>query len=477
MTPIARPARRRLTGKQIFQRVGGAVAVIAFLIPWVFEFEGLSPEGHRVLSIMLLAVVLWVTEAIPLHATAAVIIFLEILTISSQGVMPLSEGFEAPSQRTFYTCLADPVLMLFLGGFFLADGAAKFDLDRNLARVLLRPFGASPSMILLGLMMITALFSMFMSNTATTATMMAVVIPVIAQLPPGDRMRTGFALAIPVAANIGGIGTPIGTPPNAIALGALANAGIAIGFVQWMIMAIPFMVVILLAAWLLLARMFRSSEQSVTLTIESEFDTRLSAKVFYMTFAITILLWLTENLHGMSSSVVGFFPVVIMLSTRIFTTKDMQSIQWHILWLLAGGIALGVGLGRTGLDAWLVGLVDWQSLSAFAVTAALALMALLLGSFISHTATANLLVPIGMSLAASDAVAVSPVLAAVFIAIGASLAMSLPVSTPPNAIAMSTGTISVSQMAIVGVTIGIFGYALFLLFAPWLWNLLGVMPG
>jgi sodium-dependent dicarboxylate transporter 2/3/5 len=452
------------------------VALAAFLIPWVVHFPDLSVPGHRIFSVFLLAIVLWVTEAIPLHATAAIIILLEILFISDKALLPVPEGFTLPSYRTFFATLADPILMLFLGGFFLADGASKYDLDRNLARVMLRPFGKRPKMILLGLMLITALFSMFMSNTATTATMMAVVIPVIAQLPPGDRMRAAFALCIPVAANIGGIGTPIGTPPNAIALGALAKAGITIRFVQWMIMAIPFMIVILAGAWILMSLVFKSTEKEVNLVIESKFNTSRPALIFYATFIVTVLLWLTESLHGVSSSVVGFFPVAVLLATRVFTTKDMQKIQWHVLWLVAGGIALGTGVGASGLDRWLIGLVSWESMSPLILTAMLAFAALLTGTFISHSATANLLVPIGMSLAASPAVAISPVLAGVFIAIGSSLAMALPISTPPNAIAISTGAVETRDMARVGIVIGLFGWLLFVLLSPTLWSILGVMP-
>ncbi len=366
--------------------------------------------------------------------------------------------------------------MLFLGGFFLADGAAKFDLDRNLARVLLKPFGTSPRKIMLGLMLITAVFSMFMSNTATTATMMMVVLPVIHNLRSDDRLRVGLALCIPIAANVGGIGTPIGTPPNAIALGALLKAGINIGFLQWMIMAVPFVVILLLIAWGLLLVLFPSKEKAIELKIESRFATSWSAKVFYVTAAATIILWLTEKLHGMSSSVVGFVPVVVLLSTRVFTTKDLQSIQWHVLWLVAGGIALGAGVGASGLDVWLIGLVAWEQVPAGMLVAVLALVALVFSTFISNSATANLLVPIGITLALSPTVELSPGMAGVFIALGASLAMALPVSTPPNAIAVSTGTVRTKDMALVGVLTGAIGLLIFVLAAPTVWRMLGVMP-
>ncbi len=468
----------RLTRGQRFGLLAAGLLLIFPLAAWYLgtPLPGLSEAGHRILAVFLMAIVLWVTEAVPLHATAAIIILLEILLISDKAVMALPAGFQPTTFRSFFATLADPILMLFLGGFFLADGAAKFDLDRNLAGVLLKPFGSAPRMIMLGLMLITALFSMFMSNTATTATMMMVVIPVIQRLPAHDRMRAGLALCIPVAANIGGIGTPIGTPPNAIALGALAKAGIHIGFLQWMIMAIPFMLVILAFAWVLMQFAFRSNTPAIDLRLQSNFATGFAAKIYYVTAACTILLWLTEKLHGMSSSIVGFVPVVVLLATRVFSSKDMQNIQWHVLWLVAGGIALGVGVGASGLDRWLVGLVNWENLSAGMLVGVLALAALAMGSFISHSATANLLVPLGVSLALSPAVDLSPALAGVFIAIGSSLAMALPISTPPNAIATATGMVRTRDMALVGIIVGLVGWGLFVFTAPTVWRLLGVFP-
>lgn len=473
MTLIKRPVRMSLKGK-LTRPIGLVLGAIVFVLPYVVQLEGLSVAGHRIFSVFLLAIVLWVTEAIPLHATAALIILLEILLISDKALSALPAGFEAPAFSTFFAALAHPVLMLFLGGFFLADGAAKFRLDKNMARVLLHPFGDSPRRIMLGLMLITAMFSMFMSNTATTATMLAVVLPVIATLEPGDRLRTGLALAIPVAANIGGIGTPVGTPPNAIAVGSLADAGISISFVQWMVMAVPMMLVILLIAWYVLVRLFPAQKKVLKLKIDATFDTSLPAKVFYATFALTVGLWMTEPLHGISSYIVGFLPVVILLSTRVFSTRDLQSIQWHVLWLVAGGIALGIGVNASGLDLWLVGLVGWESIGPALLILTLAVVALLLSTFISNSAAANLLIPIGLSLALSDAVAGQPALAAFFIAVGSSLAMALPVSTPPNAIAFSTGAVTTRDMAVAGSIIGVVGLVLYVFVAPLLWDVMGV---
>jgi solute carrier family 13 (sodium-dependent dicarboxylate transporter), member 2/3/5 len=458
------------------QRAGLALAPLAFLAPLAAGVPGLDPAGERMLAVFLLAIVLWVTEAIPLHATAAVIIGLEIVLVSDQALFALPAGFVAPGFATFYSALAHPVLMLFLGGFFLADGAAKFSLDRNLAAVLLRPFARSSRMTMLGLMLITASLSMFMSNTATTATMIAVVVPVVASLPAEDRTRTGLILSIPVAASVGGLGTPVGTPPNAIALGALADAGVPITFLGWMVLAVPFMAVTLVVAWLLLDRLYLGSRARLTLDLEARFERSRPAMIFYATFVGTIVLWLSEPFHGVPSTVVGFVPVVVLLSTRTFSADDLRRVRWDVLWLVAGGLALASGVAATGLDGWMVGLVDWAVLSPAVLLIVLAIVAVTMSTLISNSATANLLLPLGLALAASDAIEISPLVLGVIIAVGCSLAMALPVSTPPNAIAYSTGLVRTRDLAITGVIIGGVGITLFVVVGTRVWAALGLVP-
>lgn len=456
-------------------QLGGIIAAVVVLVgPMLVEVPGLSEAGERVLGIFLMAVVLWVTEAIPLFATAALIIFLQILLISDQAIWSLPQGDPITAYADFFATLAHPVLMLFLGGFFLAEGANKYALDRTLARVLLRPFGRRPASIALGIMLITAAFSMFMSNTATTATMLAVVLPVIATFEPTDRFRAGLVLAVPIAANVGGIGTPVGTPPNAIAVGSLADAGIDISFAKWMGLAVPLVVVLLVVAWQVIVRLFPTSREEVEIDIEGDFDRSPGALVLYAVFALTIGLWLTEPLHGITSSVVGFVPVVVLLVTGVFGSRDLQAMPWHVLWLVAGGIALGIGVTASGLDQWIIDQVSWEGLAAGILAGALALTALLMSTVISNSAAANLLIPIGLTLALSPAVDVDPVAAGFFIAVGASLAMALPVSTPPNAIAYSAGTVSTRDLAVVGGIVGAIGWLLFVFVGPLLWSFAGL---
>lgn len=450
------------------------VAAVVFLIPLIFEFDGLSPAGHRMFAIFLVAIVLWVAEPIPLFSTAVLIIMLEILMISDQALVDLPAAFEPRAFRDYYAALADPVLLLVLGGFFLAMGSSRFRLDKAMGRLLLSPFGDSPSRIMLGLMLITGAFSMFMSNVATTATMMAVVLPVVAALPETDRLRVGMVLAIPFAANIGGMGTPVGTPPNAIAIGQLTGSGLSISFGKWMLMALPGVVVLILITWWLLRRMFPSETKTIAMKIEGEFDRSREARIFYGVFVITVLLWMTESFHGVTSSIIGFIPVVVLLVTGVLKEKDLQNVQWHVLWLIAGGIALGRGIVDSGLDEWVIGLISWESLGTTVILGVFAAATLALSTVMSNSASANLLIPLGISLAMSGTVDVDPLIVGFMIAMGASLAMALPISTPTNAVAYSSGLIKTGDMAKTGILIGVIGLFIYLILSPILWSALGV---
>ena len=467
--PAGRSGREpALTRRQV---VGLVLGAVMFLAPLLVDVPGLEDMGERMLAIFLLAIVLWVTEAIPLVATAVLVIALEILLVSNQALLPVPG--DATKYSAFLGALANPVIILFLGGFLIADGAEKYRLDKNLAAVLIRPFTGSARTTVLGLMVITAMLSMFMSNTATTATMFAVIIPILGALP-ADRARAGLALSIPVAANVGGIGTPVGTPPNAIALGALEEAGYDVSFLDWMIMAVPLMVMILVGAWLLICVLLLPGGLKVELDMRAQWHTDRRALTFYVIAAATILAWMTESLHGVSANVVGFLAVAALLVTQVMGAKDLGRLSWPVLWLVAGGIALGDGVGATGLDAWILGLFGWDAMPAFVVIIVMGMLGLAMSNVISHSAASNLLIPLAMGLA-TGIDGLEPVTIAVVLALACSLGMSLPISTPPNAIAYATGEVTTADMAKVGVVVGVVGAALLVLLMPPLWSALGLI--
>jgi sodium-dependent dicarboxylate transporter 2/3/5 len=450
-------------------------SLIAFGIPLLILFipigwipiEALTVPGHRVIALFVMAALCWVLEPIPIFATSVLVITLELILISDKGLILFTQGLESDllSHREIMATFASPIIMLFLGGFFLAIAATKYRLDQNLARVLLKPFGTDPKAVMFGLMVITAVFSMFMSNTATTAMMLSILAPVLMVFNENDKGKTAFALSIPVAANVGGIATPIGTPPNAIALKYLTGPD-AVSFSQWIAFGLPFVILLLLLGWVLLVYLFPISTPRITLDMKGKFLKTPQAITVYVTFVLTLLLWLTDFLHGMNAYVVALVPVAIFTATGILGKEDLKKVSWEVLWLVSGGIALGVGLEKTGLASGLVASIPFDGLSVMVLTMAFSILTLLMANFMSHTATANLLLPIVAALCTSlDGIeafggAKAMILTVTF---AASLGMSLPISTPPNALAHATGYVRTNDMAVIGTILGILGLVLTIL--------------
>jgi len=428
-----------------------------------FGIVGLTLVEQRVIAIFVLATLCWVLEPIPIYATSLLIIVAELLIISDKGLwftkVASPELGHLVSYKTIMGTFSSPIIMLFLGGFFLAIAATKYRLDINLARVLLKPFGKSPKYVMLGLMMITAIFSMFMSNTATTAMMLSILTPVLALFARDDLGKVAFALSVPVAANIGGIATPIGTPPNAVALKYLVGEN-SISFGQWMVFGVPFVVVMLFLAWLLLTTLFPSTIKEINLSIKGRFLKTPKAITVYITFIVTILLWLMGGLHGMNSYVVALIPVAVFSMFKIITKEDLKKISWDVLWLVSGGIALGVALDKSGLAANVIDTIPFAALHPIVLIVGASLLCLTMANFMSHTATANLLLPLIAALGASMQGLLpygGEVVLLLAVTFAASLGMSLPISTPPNALAYASGHIDTKQMAKVGVTLGLVG--------------------
>jgi sodium-dependent dicarboxylate transporter 2/3/5 len=306
---------------------------------------------------------------------------------------------------------------------------------------------------------------MFMSNTATAAMMLAILSPVLATLPASGKGRIGLALAIPVAANVGGIGTPIGTPPNAIAKGNLENLmDISIGFGDWAMIMIPFVLVVLLIMWFILLKMFPFEKKEIVIEIEGEFEKSPKAYVVYATFIVTILLWVTDKLHGINANIVALIPFAVFSVCGIFTKKDLKEVDWDVLWLVAGGFALGVGLEKTGLAKHLVEAIPFNTWSPLLVILGSGILCLVMSTFMSNSATAALLIPILIAVGSGMTNELAPyggvTALIVGLALSASFAMALPISTPPNALAYAKGFIEQKDMAVVGIIAGVIGLAL-----------------
>jgi solute carrier family 13 (sodium-dependent dicarboxylate transporter), member 2/3/5 len=458
------------------RHVGGAIALVAFVVPFFLDLPGLSQAGHITLSIFLAAVALWIFEAIPIYATSLFVILMQVLLLSAEGILgssySLSESaYDAPGYHYFLGVLANPIIILFLAGFMLAEGAVKYNLDRTLTRRLLHPFGSKPSSILLGLMLVTGVMSAFMSNTATTAMMMTVIIPIVAKLSQEDPFRIALALCIPIAANVGGIATPIGTPPNAVVLASLTENGFPITFTAWVAMVLPLAIIMLFTSWWLLMRIYPIKTATIELDIKAAGRPTFKSRLLTVIFGGTILLWMSEALHGIPTGLISVIPIALLTMTSILSKDDIRKLPWEVLWLVAGGLALGISLNQTGLSDWILRSVDWGQFSPIMLIAVFAIVSISLSNVLSHTVTATLLIPLAVSLSVSLDTEVGLLVAGVTIAVSTSLSMMLPISTPPNAIAISTGLVKTKDLAKVGGFIAVIGLLFILLFAVFYWPL------
>ncbi len=443
-------------------------SIVLFAMPteW-FGIEGLTVVQQRTIALFVFAAFMWILEVVPAWATSIITMVLLIFTVSNGQFAFLRTGENLGtlvSYKDFMAQFASPTIMLFMGGFVLAIAATKVGLDVVLAKVLLAPFGKNPKTVLLGILLVVAVFSMFMSNTATAAMMLAFLAPVLKNLPADGKGRIGLALAIPIGANIGGIGTPIGTPPNVIALGYLKeNLGIEIGFGEWCLRMVPFVIVMLLIAWFFLLLFFPFKAKEIKLEINADRKKDFHFWVVAATFVITIVLWLIpEKITGLNSNEVALIPFAIFVATGVFSKNDFKEINWDVLWMVAGGLALGTALMKTGLAQVLVDTIPFASMPALVVIIVSGIVGYAIANFLSHTSAANLLLPILATVATAVDLSAFGGSAALLIglAISTSVAMILPISTPPNAIASSTGLVETKDMAKMGVIMGLVGLVL-----------------
>ncbi len=462
------------------------VTLIILMMPaTAFGIENLTVIQQRMIAIFVFAALMWILEGVPAWVTSVLIIVVMLFTVSDSAIATLIDpqyysGIDVQTvtkagkevtqltgiipYKDIIAAFADPTVMLFMGGFILALVASKSGVDVTLARVMLRPFGTNPKIVLLGFMLVTAVFSMFVSNTATAAMMLTFLAPVFRSLPDKERGRIALALAIPIGSNIGGIATPIGTPPNGIALGALKDAGVNIGFLDWMVLTFPLMIAILLIAWVILSVMYRFNTDKLEFDIKGGAKKCWQTNAIYIIMIITIALWCGEKIFGINSYVVALFPVGAFTALGIVTSEDIKQIDWSVLWMVAGGFALGTGMKGSGLAKAMVESIPFDEFPVFIVLIGAGLICWLLSTFISNSASAALMVPILITVGQGMEGQLAPLggltTLIVGIALCASFAMALPISTPPNAIAYSTGLVKTSQMAKVGLMVGVISMVL-----------------
>lgn len=448
---------------------GIVLVVIAGALAGWFAPTGMSGGAQVSLAILLVAATLWITEAVPLFVTSFF-----VLVLSTTWLAPTlqAEGWEGTAEA-FAGAFASEIIVLFLGGFVLSAGLQKFHFDVQLTQWVLGRTGDQFTRFMLGVMLLTGICSMWLSNTATTALMLALLVPIVQRLHIRDRGRQALLLSVPFAANIGGVGSPIGSPPNAIALQYLRRQGEELPFDQWLLIGVPGSLVLILIAWRILLWTHPPLTKQVSLGGRPE-QLHWSPGTYVVGGGaiLTILGWATGSWHGLPAATVAILPIVLYFGTQVLTLDDLRSLPWDVLLLMGGGLCLGVGISTSGLAAWMAGQLPLEGISPYALMIMSAGVACFLSAIMSNTAAANLLMPIAIGLASAGET--RPLLLA--IAFASSLAMPLPVSTPPNAMAFSQGGLTVRDLLIPGTIMTLVGLSVTFTLGYWWWRQTGIVP-
>lgn len=412
-----------------------------------------------VLFLLIFSILLWLTEAV---APFSVGLFILAFLVYSLGYDLFTD--KPQDVAVFANTFSSSVIWLLLGGFFLASAMTKTKLDEDLIRTTMKVCGNNPKWVLFGLMAVTMTASMLISNTATTAMVVAALIPLLKKLGKDSKTGKALLLGIPIAATTGGMGTLIGTPPNAIAVGALANAKITMEFIDWLKFGLPIALVLTYVSWWVLVKLFMKEAEHLNIdTTKSKEHLEdkklwLDRVVVKSVLIFTLLMWLTGPIHGLKPAAVSAIPIVVLTLTGILKGEDVRVMGWDTLLLVAGGLALGIGLQETGLLDIYAHRIASLNVSNFVFLLILAYATMIFSNIMSNTATSTVLIPLGMAILPEMQIEV-----AMTIGLSASTALLLPVSTPPNAIVYSTNLIEQKDLRIGGTLIGLLGPLLIVL--------------
>jgi sodium-dependent dicarboxylate transporter 2/3/5 len=432
--------------------------IFAFGLTYILYTTELDDAQVYVMFLLFLSIGLWITEAVP-PFTVGLLIFGFLVFALGGYYHEVDPDNSSKYVQKYVQTWSNSVIWLMLGGFFMAEAMQKVGLDKTLFKLTISRFGNRPRVVLLGVMLVTALFSMIMSNTATTAMMLAAVIPFIDTLDKQAPFSKAMLIGIPAAASLGGMGTIIGSPPNAIAVDALNNHGIPFGFLEWMLLGFPVAIILVFVLWFFLIKKYVPRLSVIDLGFLDDIDLQSSSKIFRIkkrfvlgVLLLTLVLWLTGNVHGIPASAVSLLPIILLTMFRIVSGDDVRKLPWDTLMLVAGGLSLGLAIKETGLAQYYVNMLQDFNLNFYMLVIVFSLMTIVLSNFMSNTATATILIPIAIILASTN----TEVLPLV-IGLSASAALFLPISTPPNAIAFSTGRISQKDFRFGGLVAGLAG--------------------
>jgi len=446
--------------------IGLAAGIVIFVATLLLPPPAdLPTAGWHTLGLALLMAVWWSTEPVPIGVTA----LLPLIAFPLLGVADIAAA-AAP--------YANPLVFLFFGGFLLAAGIERWGLHRRIAFGVIARVGSAPHRLVLGFMAASGFLSMWVSNTATVILLLPVAMSVITAIekefgenPDTDRFARALLLGLAYAASIGGVGTLIGTPPNALLAGYLGERhGIDISFAGWSAMAVPLVLVFMPLAWLLLTRVVFPIGKDMADAMHAGGIVRGAADFGPMThaekrtglvFLAAAILWMTRpllnripGLEGLSDAGIGIACAAILFLIPagdpkerrfLMSWREAQGTSWQVLILFGGGLSLAAAMDTSGLAEWIGrGLAGLGHLSPFVFLLIVATVVVLLTELASNTATAAALLPVVATVAAGADMDIVTLSAAV--AMAASCAFMLPVATPPNAIVFAAGHVTIADM-------------------------------
>jgi sodium-dependent dicarboxylate transporter 2/3/5 len=445
--PTEADRKKRL--RSLYYFFGSLIA--ALVLTWLLKEPAFTASQLYVLFLLFFVIGLWLTEAIPAFAVALFLMAYLVFALGSPYFNPVPEKIDR-----YVNTFSGRVIWLLLGGFFLAAGMTKTKLDVQLLKLTLKISGTKPRNIVIAFMFTAMIFSMVMSATATTAMMVAALMPLLTTSKSG--LSKALLLGISIAATIGGMGTIIGTSPNAIAVGLLGDNGIRVDFLSWMVYGVPLAVALTAISCVVLLWVFVKDPSPVQLQVlenkksQTQNGSALQRLIVLIVIIVTILLWLTTPLHGISVAAIAAIPIVVLTLTGIITADDLKSLSWDTLFLVAGGLSLGEALESTGILEHYAGQIGAMKMGSTAIMFVLVYAAMLFANIMSNAGTCTVLIPLGFVLLPGMEKQV-----ALAIAFASSTALFLPVAAPSSSIVYSTGLLEQKDFRIGGILVGILG--------------------
>jgi len=427
--------------------------VAALGITFFLKEPGFTDSQVYVIFLLFFSIGLWLTEAIPAFAVSLFIISYLVFALGNKHFNSAPENIEH-YVRTF----SDSIIWLLLGGFFLAKAMAKTKLDEALFKFTLKVAGTNPRNLLIGIMGTTMLASMLLSNTATTTMVLAALMPLLKSLDKKSGVAKALLLGIPLAATAGGMATIVGTPANAIAVGALQNAGITIEFIQWMMYGVPIAIVVTAVCCFALIRVYIKDTTPISTAFLDDLETDVSKEatlqrnIVIGVILVTVGLWVTGSLHGVKAAAVCAVPLVVLTLTGVLNGKDIQTLGWDTLLLVAGGLSLGLALANTGILTHYAGILITLQLNSILLLCVFGFLAMILANVMTNSTTTTLMVPICLAILPSLKSEV-----ALIIALSSSSALLLLASSPSNSIVFNTGYLEQKDFRLTGIIFGLLG--------------------